>query len=143
MSLLHRFSGPVLLAIVLLLIMVIPAPIQTIHAQPSEEDDMYTPGRLAYAIHDWEEVGENPTSFSFSMKLNCPKHQVTEYYWGTQFVFNEGNIGWVGATSSCMGVGGNGFVFTICDAISAEPYYTGYVSKAIEPGNWFIMRCSI
>jgi hypothetical protein len=96
---------------------------------------MFTPGRLVYAIHDWSSVEGEVYDLSTTMKVNCPKHQVTEYYWGVQFVFKNGNIGWFGLTSSCMGMGGGGFVFTICDAISAEPSPEGYLSKNIEPGN--------
>jgi hypothetical protein len=96
---------------------------------------MFVPGRLVYAFQDWESSNETVESLSTTMKVNCPKHQVTEYYWGVQFVFNNGNIGWVGMTSSCMGLGGNGFVFTICDALSAEAHPEGYISKSIEPGN--------
>lgn len=99
------------------------------------QEDMFTPGRLVYAIHDWSSVENEVFDLSTTMKVNCPKHQVTEYYWGVQFVFKNGNIGWFGMTSSCMGVGGGGFIFTICDAISAEPSSEGYLSKNIEPGN--------
>ncbi|MDD4028962.1 MAG: hypothetical protein PHI40_00620 [Caldisericia bacterium] len=97
--------------------------------------EMFTPGRLVYAFQDWSSVEESVETLSTSMKVNCPKHQVTEYYWGIQFVFENGSIGWAGMTSSCMGLGGNGFVFTICDAISAEAHPEGYLSKNIEPGN--------
>ncbi|MCK5848346.1 MAG: DUF3472 domain-containing protein [Caldisericia bacterium] len=99
------------------------------------EYEMFTPGRLVYVIQDWSKVSGNSEVIGTTMKVNCPSAQVTEYYWGTQFVFNEGNIGWFGMTSSCMGLGGNGFVFTICDGISAEPGIDGYLSKSIEPGN--------
>ena len=129
------FHYSLVISLVIFLVVFFQINIPFAERTTKAEYEMFTPGRLVYAVQDWSEVSEDSETIETTFKVNCPSAQVTEYYWGTQFVFNEGSIGWFGMTSSCMGLGGNGFVFTICDGITAEAGIDGYLSKSIEPGN--------